>query len=160
MRSFGRGEAVTLLPYDPVRDRVLLLEQFRAAPFAQGDPEPWLLEPIAGIVDAGESVEASAHREAQEEAGITVDSLVFISRYYPSPGATAQVLYSYAGIADLPDDLASTGGLSDEGEDIAVHLVSFADAMAMLESGEIAVAPLVISLQWLAANRARLRASA
>ena len=157
---FRAGEAVTLLPYDPVRDRVLLLEQFRAAPYAQGDPEPWLLEPIAGIVDAGESVEASAHREALEEAGITVGRLHFISRYYPSPGATAQVLHSYAGIADLPDGLATGGGLSDEGEDIAVHLVSFAEAMAMVESGEIAVAPLVISLQWLAANRERLRGSA
>ena len=152
---FRAGEAVTLLPYDPVRDRVLLVEQFRAAPFAQGDAEPWLLEPIAGIVDAGETVEASARREAVEEAGLTVGDMHFVSRYYPSPGATAQVLYSYVAIADLPDDLEQTGGLADEGEDIAVHLVSFDHAMQMLDSGEIAVAPLILSLQWLATHRER-----
>lgn len=154
---FRAGEAVTLLPYDPVRDRVLLLEQFRAAPYAQGDPEPWMLEPIAGIVDAGETVEQSARREAMEEAGLSVQTLHFIARYYPSPGATAQVLYSYATLVDLPGSMAESGGLQDEGEDIAVHLVDFDHAMAMVESGEIAVAPLIISLQWLAAHRESLR---
>lgn len=155
---FSAGEAVTLLPYDPVRDRVLLLEQFRTAPYAKGDPEPWLLEPIAGIVDAGDTIENNARREAIEEAGLSVDTLHFVSRYYPSPGATAQVFYSYVATADLTDELATYGGLVDEGEDIAVHLVPFKDAMAMMESGEIAVAPLIISLQWLATHRASLRA--
>lgn len=157
---FNAGEAVTLLPYDPQSDQVLLLEQFRAAPFAKGDPEPWLLEPIAGIVDAGETVEQSARREAVEEAGLRVGEIHFVARYYPSPGATAQVLYSYVGIADLSDEVATGGGLAHEGEDIAVHVVPYEVAHRMLETGELAAAPMILSMQWLAMNRDRLRAEA
>ncbi|MEM9756083.1 MAG: NUDIX domain-containing protein [Pseudomonadota bacterium] len=157
---FRAGEAATVLPYDPVRDRVLLIEQFRAAPFAQGDPDPWILEPVAGIVDAGETAEEAARREAQEEAGIELSTLHFNGRYYPTPGATAQVLHSYVGIADLPDDMARVGGLQEEGEDIAIHLVSFDVLMEMAEVGALVVAPLLISAQWLAANRDRLRGGA
>ncbi|MBF9033379.1 NUDIX domain-containing protein [Rhodobacterales bacterium HKCCE2091] len=157
---FRAGEAVTVLPYDPMRDRVLLVEQFRTAPFVQGDPDPWLLEPIAGIVDAGETPETAARREAEEEAGVRLHGLEFIARYYPTPGATAQLLHSYAALADLPDDLARFGGLTEEGEDIAVHLVSYDALVGMLESGELANAPAILSAQWLAVHRARLRASA
>ena len=81
---FRAGEAVTLLPYDPVRDRVLLVEQFRAAPYAQGDPEPWLLEPIAGIVDGGRNRRGQrSSRGAGKRPGFTVESLQFISRLLP-----------------------------------------------------------------------------
>ncbi|MBF9029739.1 NUDIX domain-containing protein [Rhodobacterales bacterium HKCCE3408] len=157
---FRAGEAATVLPYDPVRDRVLFVEQFRVAPFVQTDPDPWLLEPVAGIVDAGETPESTARREAEEEAGVVIGALHFIARYYPSPGATAQILHSYIGLTDLPDDLEGTGGLDHEGEDIAVHVVSFDRAMEMLSTGELANAPAILSLQWLAANRAGLRAPA
>ncbi|MEM9320253.1 MAG: NUDIX domain-containing protein [Pseudomonadota bacterium] len=157
---FRVGEAATLLPYDPARDRVLLVEQFRPAPFAHGDQDPWLLEPVAGLCDPGETPAETARREAKEEAGVSIGELHFVARYYPSPGATAQVLHSYVGIADLPDDLPRSGGLADEGEDIALHLVSFARAMDAMQSGEIVVAPLIMSLQWLAAYREVLRGGA
>ncbi len=154
---FRAADAVTVLPYDPVRDAVLLIEQLRVAAYAHGDPHPWLIEPIAGIVDAGETYEMTARREAEEEAGISIGALHQIGRYYPSPGAVAQVLISYLGITDLPDDLPGQGGLQSEGEDIRSIRVSFDQAMEMVQSGEIAVAPLIISLQWLALNRDRLR---
>jgi ADP-ribose pyrophosphatase len=53
---FERGHAVAVLPYDPVLDSVVLIEQFRAGPLAAGD-EPWVIEAIAGIVEDGESAE-------------------------------------------------------------------------------------------------------
>jgi nudix-type nucleoside diphosphatase (YffH/AdpP family) len=155
---FRVADAVTVLPYDPLRDRILLIEQVRLGVYAHGDAHPWLLEPVAGMIDAGETVEAAARRETQEEAGVSLGALHHVARYYPSPGGIAQVLTSYVGIADLPDDSAGLGGHVSEGEDILSHLVSWDLACEMLAGGDMANAPLVLSFQWLMLNRERLRA--
>lgn len=153
------ADAVTVLPYDPVRDRILLVEQFRMGPYANGDAAPWLLEPIAGLLDAGESAEATARREAREEANLTLGNLHFVGRYYPTPGGVAQVLYSYLGLADLPDSAAGLGGHVDEGEDILSHLVPYDLACRMLAEGDMANAPLILTMQYLMMHRDRLRAT-
>lgn len=155
---FRVADAVTVLPYDPVRDHVLLIEQLRIGAYAQGDPQPWLLEPIAGIVDAGESYEETARREAREEAHVEIDTLLEVAGYYPSPGGVAQYLVSYIGLADLPQTRADTGGLDVEGEDIRNFRVPFDRLMAMLDSGELVNAPMILSAQYLARHRDRLRA--
>lgn len=154
------GDAVVVLPYDPVRDRVLLIEQFRMGPHGRGDPQPWLLEAPAGRVDGGESPETAATREAREEAGLDVREMVPALHYYPSPGAMAEYLYTYVGIADLPDGITGIGGLDAEAEDIRSHLVPFERLMAMVDSGEVNTAPLILLAYWLARNRERLRAGA
>jgi nudix-type nucleoside diphosphatase (YffH/AdpP family) len=151
------ADAATVLPYDPVRDRILLIEQVRFGPLAQGDPAPWLLEPVAGLIDGGESPEACARRETVEEAGLLLEDLHFVARYYPSPGGVAQVFYSYVGIADLPDEAATLGGHEDESEDILGHVLSFDEAVAMMEGGDIVNAAAIVTLQWLAVHRDRLR---
>lgn len=151
-------DAATVLPYDPVRGRVLVVEQLRIGALAKGDPLPWLLEPVAGLVDAGETPETTALRELEEEAGLRVqaDALHRVARYYPSPGGLAQVLTSFVALCDLPDGAAGLHGLASEHEDIRGHLVSFAELMAMVDSGEAANAPLIVSAQWLALHRDRL----
>jgi nudix-type nucleoside diphosphatase (YffH/AdpP family) len=154
------ADAATVLPYDPVRDRVLLIEQVRFGPMAQGDPAPWLLEPVAGLIDAGETPEEAARREAVEEAGVILEDLHFVARYYPSPGGVAQVIFSYLGIADLPDEAATLGGHAEEGEDILGHVVPFEEAMAMMAEGDLVNAPAIVTMQWLAVHRDRLRAEA
>ena len=156
---FISGDAVTVLPYDPVRDRVLLVEQFRAGPYARGDAQPWLIEAIAGRVDPGETPEQAARREAVEEAGLTLGALLWVGGYYPSPGAKSEYLYSYVALTDLPDDAAGVFGLAEEAEDIRGHLLGFDKMMALVASGEIANAPLILTAYWLQAARARLRAS-
>lgn len=154
------ADAATVLPYDPVRDRVLLIEQVRFGPLAQGDPAPWLLEPVAGLIDGGESPEDCARRETVEEAGVLLGDLHFVARYYPSPGGVAQVLFSYVGIADLPDDAATLGGQEEESEDILGHVVSFDEAVALMEGGDIVNAPAIVTLQWLLLHRDGLRRAA
>lgn len=154
---FNVAEAVTVLPYDPQRDVVMLLEQLRMGAYAQGDPQPWLLEPVAGIVDAGESPEETAYRETREEAHLDLDRLHKVAGYYPSPGGIAQFLMSYVGIASLVDDRRLTGGMEVEGENIRNLLVPFRDLVSMLDSGEIVNAPLILSAQWLQLNRESLR---
>ena len=156
---FRVSDAVTVLPYDPLRDRILVIEQLRLGPYAHGDTRPWLLEPVAGMIDAGELPETAARRETEEEAALSLGALHHVARYYPSPGGLAQVLTSYVGIADLPDGVAGLGGHAGEGEDILSHLVPWDLACDMLAAGDMANAPLVISMQWLQLNRARLRAS-
>ncbi len=155
---FRVADAVTLLPYDPVRDRILLVQQFRFGAYAHGDANPWLLEPIAGLIDAGETAETAARREAQEEANLDVGELHFVGRYYPSPGGVAQVLFSYVGIADLPDEMAGLGGHEDENEDILSHVVPYDLALRMLAEGDMSDAAQIVSMQYLMLNRERLRA--
>lgn len=156
---FQVSDAVTVLPYDPVRDRILLIEQLRLGAFVQEDPRPWLLEPIAGMIDAGEAPQDTARRESMEEAGLTLGALHHVARYYPSPGGLAQVLHSYVAIADLPDDITGIAGHAGEGEDILSHIVPWDLACEMLAGGDMANAPLIISMQWLMLHRGRLRAS-
>ena len=155
--AFVSGDAVTVLPYDPVRDRVLLIEQFRFGPHVRGDSNPWQLEVIAGRIDAGENAEAAARREAAEEAGLALDRLLQIAAYYPSPGAYAEFLYSYLAIADLPDGIEGTFGVAGEAEDIRTHLVPFDRLMALCASGEIGNAPTLLSSLWLSRERPQLR---
>lgn len=154
---FISGDAAVVLPYDPVRDRVLVIEQFRVGPFARGDANPWLIEAVAGRIDGGETPEEAARREAGEEAGLTLRALIAGPRYYPSPAAKAEYIYSFIGIADLPDEAAGLGGLASEAEDIRSHVIGFDRFMALLDSGEIDNAPLQLLALWLARERPRLR---
>lgn len=156
--GFLMADAVTLLPYDPRRDRVLVIEQFRVGPWLRGDANPWTLEAIAGRVDAGETPEQAVRREAVEEAALAIGALHPVARYYPSPGAVTEYLYSWVGIADLPDGADGVHGLASEAEDIRTHVLPFARLMELAATGELDNGPLLISAQWLALNRARLQA--
>lgn len=155
---FVMADAVTVLPYDPVRDRVLLVEQFRAGPMARGDAAAWQLEAVAGRIDPGETPEEAARREAKEEAGLELGMLLPVAGYYPSPGAVSEYLYSYVALTDLPDGVAGVFGEASEAEDIRGHLVGFDRMMELVASGEIANAPLILTALWLQRERARLRA--
>ncbi len=155
--AFVSADAVTVLPYDPARDRVLVIEQFRFGPFVRGDRHPWTLEPVAGRIDPGESPEDCARREAAEEAALEFARLEPVARYYPSPGAMTEYLFSYVGIADLPDGSGIIGGVDGEDEDIRGILMSFDDLMALIDGGEAENGPLILTAHWLAANRERLR---
>ncbi|MDP2082859.1 MAG: NUDIX domain-containing protein [Pseudotabrizicola sp.] len=155
--AFVSADAVTVLPYDPQRDRVLLVEQMRAGPFSRGDANPWQLEAIAGRIDPGETPEDCARREAVEEAGLSLGALLPVAAYYPSPGAKTEFIYSYAALTDLPDGVAGVFGVEGEAEDIRGHLLGFDQAMALVGSGEVQNAPLLLTLLWLQRERTRLR---
>ncbi len=154
--AFIGGDAATVLPYDPVLDSVLVVEQFRAGPLMRGDPRPWSLEPIAGRIDPGESPEAAARREAMEEAGIELGPLHRVADYYPSPGAVSEFLFSFVAEADLAGRDGVLGGAVSEDEDIRTHVVPFELLMELIVSGEAGTGPLILSSYWLSLNRLRL----
>lgn len=155
---FVSGDAVSVLPYDPIRRRVLLVQQFRPGPLARGDQVPWQYEAIAGRIDAGETPEAAARREASEEAGLTLGALHFVAGYYPSPGILSEYLYSYVALCDLPDSAAGTFGLATEGEDIKAHVLDAGRFLAQITAsgGQGGNAPLILTALWLAQNQHRL----
>ncbi len=156
--TFLGVDAAIVLPYDPVRDVVVLVEQFRMGPLMRQDPNPWMLEPVAGIVDARETPQDTARRELLEEAGLTLRHLEPVSAYYASPGASTDFMYSYIGLCNVPQAGPYLGGLADEGEDLRLHPIPLDDALKLADTGEVATGPLVLLLNWLARHRDRLRA--
>lgn len=154
---FVAADAVTVLPYDPVRDRVLLVEQVRAAPLARGDRSPWILEPVAGRIEPGDTPEHTARKEALEEAGLDLRALIPVAGYYASTGCFSEYIHSFIGLADLSDEAARLGGVDSEDEDIRGHVMDRTLFMQRLRAGAMPDAPLLISAYWLEANLAELR---
>jgi ADP-ribose pyrophosphatase len=152
---FERGHAVGLLPYDPVRDAVVLIEQFRIGAYAAG-MEPWLVEIVAGIIENGEAPEDVARRETLEEAGLTISELIPVCRYLVSPGGTSESVRVFVGRID------STGaggihGLNSEDEDIRVTAMPWSDARRLLDDGKITNVLTMVALQWFALHRDEVR---
>jgi len=152
---FHRGSCVAVVPYDPVNDAVVLIEQFRVGAM-KANADPWLLEIVAGAIEEGESADEVAHRETQEEAGCNLNELIKIGEFFTSPGGSSEKITLYCGIVDTAG-LGGICGLEEENEDILVSVVPFEEAMSLLNQNRIESAIPIIGLQWLALNRERLR---
>ncbi|MCL6338990.1 ADP-ribose diphosphatase [Pectobacterium versatile] len=150
-----RGHAVVLLPYDPVRDEVVLIEQIRIAAY-DTSASPWLFELVAGMIEPGESHEAVARREAEEEAGLRVGRCRPIINYLASPGGTSERLAVMVGEVDTRT-AKGIHGLAEENEDIRVHVVSRKQSYQWVEDGIVDNAASVIALQWLALHHEELK---
>jgi ADP-ribose pyrophosphatase len=148
---FERGHAAAVLPYDPIRDEVILIEQFRTGALtAPGGP--WLLEIVAGMIEVGERAQEVVKRESLEEADCAITNLIPLYDFLVSPGGTTERVALFCGRADV-SQAGGIHGSSEEGEDIKVHVVTFDAALALLRSGKINSASAIIALQWLALNR-------
>jgi ADP-ribose pyrophosphatase len=154
---FERGRTVGILLYDPDRDEVVLVEQFRLAAHLAG-LAAWVLEIVAGIVDKeGESEVELARRESREEAGLElIGEPIFIHCLMPSTGGCTEVVDLFAGRVDA-SKADGIHGLADEHEDIKVVVLGFAQAMEQVRADAIKNGPTLLALYWLAAERERLR---
>jgi len=131
-----RGDAVAILLYDPATDQVLLIEQFRIGP-AVRDDNPWLIEVVAGMIDAGEAAEAAAAREAEEEAGYRPYDVRHLGRYYSTPGGSSECIDLYLGLVDSSKPVGDGGGMLHEQEDIRSFWVSRKEAISWVGNGRI-----------------------
>lgn len=150
-----RHHAAAVLPYDPVRDELVLIEQFRIG--AGEDPTgPWLIEIIAGLRETDETAEDLVCREAMEEAGCRISDLIPVHQYYSSPGSSSEQIQIYFARTDATG-VGGVHGIDEEGEDIRVHVVSSDTAFEWLDQGRIDSAVPIIALQWFRLNRERIR---
>ncbi len=155
---FERGHVVAVILYDPPRDRLVLLNQFRIAALAGGKPG-WQTEIVAGIIEEGEAPEEVAYRETEEESGCRLKTLIPLYHYLVSPGGTSETMWLYCGIVDS-EGAGGIHGLDAENEDIKVETLPFSEAMTRIGDGRIDNAPAIMGIQWLALNRERLQREA
>lgn len=151
---FERGHAVAVLPYDPVLEEFVLIEQIRIGALPTSE-SPWLIEVIAGMIDAGETPEEVCIREAKEEAGLTIQKLHKALSYLPSPGGTSERLHVFIGLVDA-SQAQGVHGLDTENEDILVHRVTVSEAMSWINQGKIDNSATLIGLQWFAMNKQQI----
>jgi ADP-ribose pyrophosphatase len=151
-----RPTAVAVLPYDPVAEKILLIEQFRLPAHLAGMPG-WQRELIAGLNDKNEEPEEIARREAIEEADCPLGALKLVYKYLLSPGMATEVLHAYVGRFDSGAWTAGVHGLDVEHEDIRASLHDVAEIPGILADGHTGNGILIIALQWFMLNHAQLR---
>jgi len=152
---FERGHAVGLVLYDPLRDEVGLIEQFRPGALAAGW-SPWMIELPAGVIDHGQTPEQVAIREAKEETGLDIADPILARHYLATPGGSSESMRIYAARIDSTR-LSGIHGLKEEAEDIRVFPVPADQAFHWIESGRICNAMTIVGLEWLRAHRDSLR---
>lgn len=152
---FMRGDCVAVILYDPLQDTVVLIEQFRTGAVLK-PANAWLIEIVAGAVEAGESAEQVVHREALEEAGCKIQELLFINEFYTTPGGSSERIKLFCGKVDS-SNAGGVHGLAAEDEDILVSTLTLDAAYRLLESGKIDSSISIIALQWLYINRDKIK---
>jgi ADP-ribose pyrophosphatase len=152
-----RAPSTGVLLFDPQRDEVVLVEQFRVGALADDHrardagacgSSPWLLELVAGMVGDNETPAENACREAWEESSCVVTALLPIAEYFNSPGGTNEKISLFCGRVDA-SDAGGVHGLAEEHEDIRVRVMSVEEAHCAVQSGQINNAMAIIALQWL-----------
>lgn len=147
--TYDRGDGAVILPYDPVRRHVLLGRQFRWPVAYRDDPDPYLIEAAAGLLDDA-APENRILEEAQEELGLTLTRAEFLFDLYMSPGSVTEKLHFFAATYRAEDAQARFGGLRDEAEEIEILDIPLREALTMITNGRIRDAKTVILLQYAA----------
>jgi nudix-type nucleoside diphosphatase (YffH/AdpP family) len=148
--TYDRGNGACVLLYDADRRSVLLTRQFRYPAYVNGHEDGMLVEVAAGLLDEDDP-ETAVRREAEEETGVRIGEVQHVLDAYMSPGSVTERMHFYA--APYGASLGAGeggGGIAEEGEDIEVLELPFADALAGIRSGEIADAKTILLLQWAA----------
>lgn len=143
---YDRGNGATILLRDETRDTVLLTRQFRLPAYLNGHPDGMLIEAPAGLLD-GDDAETAIRREAEEETGYRVEHVTRIGEYFMSPGSVTERVAFFTGSYRAGARVSDGGGLESEGEDIELVEVTLAEALAMIDRGEIVDGKTVLLLR-------------
>ena len=149
-----KGQAVGVLLFDPSREEVVLVRQFRVGMIDEKH-SPWLLELVAGMVEEKEDLLEVARREAEEESNCSPENLIEICSYYNSPGTSNEKLSLFCGQVDA-GNAGGVFGLSEEHEDIQVVVLPVNALFAAVDSGLINNAMTIIASQWLQLHKEEL----
>jgi ADP-ribose pyrophosphatase len=151
-----RGQGVVILPYDPVTDRIALIEQFRLPALAAGR-DPVMTECPAGLLEAGEDPQLAGARELREETGLAPRAMARIGQFMLMQGGCDEVVHFHCACVDLSAKADDTHGLPHEGEDTRVLVLPAEDAFRLVAENRIENAPAALSLLWLQLHRSSLR---
>jgi len=145
--NFERGDSVAVLLFNPKSQHILLVNQFKYPAYEKGPG--WIMETVAGMIDANESSENAAHREVEEETGYKVGKLEHISTFYVSPGGSSERIILYYAEVDETNKIGTGGGDAREDEDIMLVELSLPEALNRIQSGEIVDAKTIVGILWL-----------
>jgi ADP-ribose pyrophosphatase len=152
-----RGQGTVILPWDPVTDRIALIEQFRLPALAAGE-EPRMTELPAGLVETGEDPAETARRELEEETGLAYTRIIPMGIFLLMQGGSDERVHFQLAQVSLEEGAKLSGGLPSENEETIVSVVDAAEAFAMVADNRIRNAPAALALLWLQVNHARLKA--
>ncbi|WCS25011.1 NUDIX hydrolase [Methylobacterium sp. NMS14P] len=129
------GQAACVLPYDPERRVALLVRQARVGPAFWGEPAEFDEAPAGGL-DGG-APEATAIREAMEEAGVRLTRLEAVAHAYSMPSVSSERLWLYLAPYGAADRVGPGGGLHAEGEQVLVVEVPLAALADQARAGRL-----------------------
>jgi GDP-mannose pyrophosphatase NudK len=132
---YRHGNAAAALLYDPSRSTVILVKQFRVGAYLC-DGALATIEVCAGMLD-GDAPEDCIIREVFEETGLAIAKPRHVFDAYMSPGGMTEKIACFVALYGERDRAGIGGGVDDD-EHIEVIEVSFAEALLMVERGEIA----------------------
>lgn len=150
--SFERGDGIAAILMNQETQRVILIQQFRYSTYAHGHGPGWIIEAVAGMLEAGEDPDEAIRREILEETGFTVTKLTHISTFYVSPGGSSERILLYYAEVNSASKITSGGGLASENEDIQLLEFSLPELWQALDAGQIVDAKTIIGLLWLRYN--------
>jgi ADP-ribose pyrophosphatase len=137
--------AVVVIPIEH-DGRVVLIKQFRAAL----DRDLW--EVPAGSLDPGEPAETAAKRECEEEIGRVPHQLERLGSWYPTPGYCDEELIFFRA-TDFRPPPPDSPHRPDADEDITAESFTIAQALAMVERGDIVDLKTAYALKLLETDR-------
>ena len=143
---FSGASVATVLPYDPIKNRIILINQFRAGVLEQ-KVNPMMNEIVAGIIDEGEKPEDAAIRECYEETGCKIKKIKTIQSYFPAPGSSESYYHLFLGEIESFEGTRIMG-LSNEDEDILVRSYTITEIKKLLFEKRIINGLTLIALQW------------
>lgn len=146
-QTYDRGDGAVILPFDPERNTVLLVRQFRFPAYVTGHHE-LLIEACAGLLDADDP-ETAIRREAEEELGYRLRDVRHIYTPYMSPGSLTERLSFFTADYSPADRISEGGGHPDEAEDIEVLEMPIDEALAAIRDGRIVDAKTIMLVQHL-----------
>jgi GDP-mannose pyrophosphatase NudK len=149
--AYDRGNGATILLYNKEAGTVLLTRQFRLPTFINGNPDGMLIETCAGLLDKDNPADC-IRRETAEETGYAISEVQKIFEAYMSPGSVTEILYFFVASYTAAMKVDEGGGLAEEQENIDVLELQFAEAVHMMQTGQIKDAKTIMLLQYAQLN--------
>ena len=147
---FGGVQVSAVLPYDPLKKEIILIQQFRPGTISK-NLDNYLIEIVAGIIDEGENPEDAAKRECFEETGCVIKKLIPIQGYFPAPGSSESFYHLFLGETETFSGTRIMG-LENENEDIKVQSFKSSKVREIMQKGKILNGLTLIALQWFFLN--------